>query len=417
MRRPRLAALASAVLAVATMAALTTPASAAPPSRDSRLWVNPASSTLQAADSLTGAALTNALTLAAYPSATWFTGGTPDEVRQQVGAVVVQADVAGQVPVLVAYNLPYRDCGRYSTGGATGVVAYQAWIDGFARGIGNSAAIVILEPDGLAAIPWYSAADGTEQDCRPDGSNRATAAAERFAALNHAVEALTALPSAKVYLDGGHSNWLGVGDLSERLIKAGVLRAAGFFLNAGDYQYTANLRAYGRWVSSCITWVVTARGDPDECGDQRWNGGPSTNWVGAAMNAYGQWSQDNPAFALDTAGVDSRYVQQLAGRTPLVHFVIDTSRNGAGPWEVSSGYEGWCNPPDRGLGLRPTLNVDDPLVDAYLWIANPGTSDGACLRGDPGPLDPARNRVDPPAGEWFPEMARELLANAVPPVR
>ena len=58
-----------------------------------------------------------------------------------------------RVPVLVAYNVPFRDCARYSTGGATDTAAYQAWIDGFARGVGDGKAVVILEPDGLGIIP------------------------------------------------------------------------------------------------------------------------------------------------------------------------------------------------------------------------------------------------------------------------
>ncbi len=38
--------------------------------------------------------------------------------------------------------------------------------------------------------------------------------------------------------------------------------------------------------------------------------------------------------------------------------------------------EDWCNPPDRGTGALPTTTVDDPLIDAYLWIKVPGESDG-----------------------------------------
>ncbi|WP_308315833.1 glycoside hydrolase family 6 protein [Streptomyces sp. CC228A] len=55
----------------------------------------------------------------------------------------------------------------------------------------------------------------------------------------------------------------------------------------------------------------------------------------------------------------------------------------------------WCNPPDRGLGARPTTRTGEPLHDARLWIKIPGESDGLCLRGTPGPEDPARGTVDP----------------------
>ena len=39
--------------------------------------------------------------------------------------------------------------------------------------------------------------------------------------LNHAVDAFAALPNTAVYLDGTHSAWLGVGDITDRLITAG----------------------------------------------------------------------------------------------------------------------------------------------------------------------------------------------------
>ena len=46
-----------------------------------------------------------------------------------------QAAGKGQVPVLVAYNIPGRDCSQYSAGGATTGDAYKAWIDGFVAGL------------------------------------------------------------------------------------------------------------------------------------------------------------------------------------------------------------------------------------------------------------------------------------------
>ena len=41
------------------------------------------------------------------------------------------------VPVLVLYNIPFRDCSQYSAGGATWVAEYKAWIDGVVGGIGR----------------------------------------------------------------------------------------------------------------------------------------------------------------------------------------------------------------------------------------------------------------------------------------
>jgi endoglucanase len=94
-------------------------------------------------------------TLIQTPQAVWFTQGTPKTVLQDVRNTVLRAADKGQVPVLVAYNIPFRDCAQFSAGGATSVAEYKAWIDGFAAGIGNGKAVVILEPDGLGIIPWY----------------------------------------------------------------------------------------------------------------------------------------------------------------------------------------------------------------------------------------------------------------------
>jgi endoglucanase len=101
--------------------------------------------------------------------------------------------------------------------------------------------------------------------------------------------------------------------------------------------------------------------------------------------------------------------------------VIDTSRNGQGPWTPPAGHpagdpQAWCNPPGRGLGLRPTADTGVRLLDAYLRVKIPGQSDGQCYRWTSGPLDPVRGIEDPAAGEWFPQMALELAQNASPPL-
>ena len=80
--------------------------------------------------------------------------------------------------------------------------------------------------------------------------------------------------------------------------------------------------------------------------------------------------------------------------------------------------EVWCNPPDRGLGLRPTTRTGNRLADALLWIKTPGQSDGQCNRGTSGGTDPARGGMaDPAAGAWFDQQAIELVQNANPPLR
>jgi endoglucanase len=364
------------------------------------------------------------------PQAVWFTAGTPHSVRQDVKQTVQRAAGKNAVPVLVAYNIPFRDCAQFSAGGATTRAEYEDWIDGFADGIRDRRAIVILEPDGLGIIPWYDpygSADGSNalEWCQPAEADPETAAADRFAMLNYAVDVLTGLPNVTVYLDGTHSAWLGSGDIAHRLVQAGVADAEGFYLNASNYQFTVNGTQYGRWISACIAFATTV--DPGnfvECPNQYWNGGPLPakiavlrgEWDGIALSPFGEWSDDTDVHNLNTSGINLRYRNMLGAVAATTSFVIDTSRNGVGPWRpppppTYPDPQDWCNPPGRQIGLAPTLDTGVPLVDAYLWIKIPGESDGECTRGL-GPagqtVDPEWDRIDPPAGMWFPEMALDL---------
>jgi endoglucanase len=344
------------------------------------------------------------------PSAVWFTRGTPESVGQSVKATVRRAAGKRTVPVLVAYNIPFRDCAQFSAGGATTAAEYEAWIDAFAAGIGDADAIVILEPDGLGIIPWYrqfrgTSAEGAYEWCRPAEADEATAADERFAMLNHAVDALKAQPNARVYLDGTHSSWLGAGDAAHRLIQAGVQRADGFFLNVSNYRLTPHLLKYGQWISDCIHLATNSWWQVEWCASQYFPANP---------NDFSTWGLTDAAY--DQAFADTGVVRDP---TVQAHFVVDTSRNGQGPWTPPAypDPQDWCNPPDRGVGLRPTAATGHPMNDAYLWVKIPGESDGECTRGL-GPagttVDPEWGRIDPPAGQWFPEMALDLARNAEP---
>ena len=372
------------------------------------------------------------------PQAVWFTQGTPDSVKQKVMKTMERAAGQGAVPVLVAYNIPFRDCAQFSAGGATSVAEYEAWIDGFAAGIGTGKAVVILEPDSLGIIPWYNPFGNRDtwvtnpnyEWCQPAEANQATAAADRFAMLSYAVNKLKQNPGTSVYLDATHSGWLGAGDAADRLYQAGVLYADGYFMNVSNFVVNPRLEKYGTWVAKCI-WF----GDP---GSGSWGAGhfeycasqyfssvaPNDGQPGNSVdpNDFSTWHWTDQWYA---DNVESQSWVPYPGDAGLKHFVIDTSRNGQGPWPGIPGHpasdsatQDWCNPPDRGLGLRPTANTGLTLLDAYLWIKIPGESDGQCNRWDPaGSPDPVRGMMDPAAGQWFPEMALELVHNANPPLR
>ena len=330
------------------------------------------------------------------PQAVWFTGGSPDKVQQDVKQTVKIAAAKSSVPVLVAYNVPGRDCSQYSAGGAPNGDAYRAWIDGFAAGLGDSKAVVLIEPDGLALLP---------ADCgQPDTYGR-------VGLINYAAHAVLRDPNAAVYLDAGHSAWHSVGDMASRLAAGGVLDGNGFFLNTSNYRRTDYESNFGVWISQCIAFANDAEQGGWRLGHYDW----------CASQYYSPFGPVDPNDIATWHYSDEWYAANLGQAVPSAHFVIDTSRNGQGPWvpppHPAGDPQDWCNPPARGLGLRPTANTGVPLLDAYLWVKIPGESDGQCYRWTAGPLDPLRNIQDPAAGQWFPEMAVELVLNANPPLQ
>lgn len=342
------------------------------------------------------------------PQAVWYTGGSGQSLTQSVKAQVQRAAGKRKVPVLVAYNIPFRDCAQFSAGGATSVADYEAWIDAFAAGIGNHEVAVMLEPDSLGIIPWYTSINGAAEWCRPAEADPATAATDRFAMLNYAVNKLGALPKTSVYLDGTHSGWLGSGDAADRLVKGGVQQADGFFVNLSNYQTTERQLKYGTWISKCVYFGTQgpdwARGHFDWCASQYYPANPA----------------DFSTWGLSDAWYDANVGEVSPDLLP--HFVVDTSRNGQGPWTPPAGNgwpdaQDWCNPPNRGVGLRPTTATGNPLADAFLWVKTPGQSDGQCDRGTGAGTDPARGGMaDPAAGAWFREQAAELVQYANPPL-
>ncbi len=372
--------------------------------QDGKIYVNPDSFTAQSATLLEDQAKVDALNLAKVPSATWFTDGTPVDVEQKVRGLVKRAAAAGAVPVLVAYNIPWRDCALYSAGGAASGDAYLAWIKGFAAGIGDDRAIIVLEPDSLGVIPWHRTMRGELENCRPKDVDLATISEARFAQLRAAVEILSVRRNAKIYLDGTTSSWLVPGEAVSRLVRANVAKADGFFLNVSNFESDMRVTKYARWLSDCLALVMKGGYPAENCPSQ---------YSPATFSNDSTWRQTDEAYDRLFQGLGLR-------RDPWgqKHAIIDTSRNGIGSWQPPRGKyadaEIWCNPPARGLGQRPTLDAKNRYIDAFLWIKTPGASDGLCFRGTSGPTDPERGANLPAAGQWFSAQARELIQFAKP---
>ena len=349
---------------------------------DSRFFIDPGSkAAAQAVTDLKAGDLAGAVAmakLASQPVAQWFTGtADPAQTTREMAVLQTKAALQHRTPVAVAYNIPGRDCSQYSAGGAATSAEYAVWVDALAKGIGSHRTVVVLEPDGLALSP--SSCGGT-----------AAQQAARLAETNAAVDRLEQQSGALVYLDGGHSSWQNVGTQAQLLNDAGVQRAQGFFLNVSNYQTDADLTRYGTQVAKCSWYLRNTPGAvADDCANQYW-----------------------PA-----ADADAWYASHVPADAKAPHFVIDTSRNGQGPWTATAAYpdaQTWCNPPGRGLGVRPTADTGVPLLDAFLWIKVPGESDGSCTRGTAGPADPEYGAVDPAAGAWWPAQALSLVEHASP---
>jgi len=157
---------------------------------------------------------------------------------------------------------------------------------------------------------------------------------ERFDLIRYAVDTLTRNPGTAVYIDAGHLRWHSPEEMASRLNQAGVEHARGFSLNTANFFTTEDEIGYGEAIS---------------------------------------------------------------GLTNGKHYVIDTSRNGAGPAPDSP--LDWCNPSGRALGTPPTAATAGAHADAYLWVKRPGESDGSC-------------NGHPPAGTFVNSYAIDLARNA-----
>ncbi|MER7404218.1 glycoside hydrolase family 6 protein [Streptomyces sp. NPDC000070] len=141
--------------------------------------------------------------------------------------------------VFVAYNIPHRDCGQHSAGGAADANAYRDWIGKFADALGEAEALVVLEPDAVAHV-----VDG----CTPGEHH-----AEREQLLGEAITRLKRQPHTKVYLDAGNADWIREpAKLVEPLKRAGIERADGFALNVSNFQTNETTTEYGRRLAEAL---------------------------------------------------------------------------------------------------------------------------------------------------------------------
>ncbi|MFI5009613.1 MAG: glycoside hydrolase family 6 protein, partial [Solirubrobacterales bacterium] len=209
--------------------------------------------------------------IASQPVAKWFGnwsyghGGTAGDVNWWVSA----ATAAGALPVLVAYDIPWRDCSQYSSGGAANAAAYEQFIEAIVQGIGSRRAVVILEPDALAELECLSA------------EKQAT----YYSLLSFAVSHLNKSSSISVYLDAGNAHWQAAATMAARLRKAGVAQARGFSLNVSNFDTTASEAGYGEAIAKALSTGAHFVVDTSRNGQGRAPGGAWCNPPGRGLGA------------------------------------------------------------------------------------------------------------------------------------
>ncbi len=252
-----------------------------PPAASSSLYVDPQSSAAvwARANPSDGRSADIASRIANQPGARWF-GNWSGDIGSAVGSYVGAAAAASRIPVLVAYNIPARDCGQASAGGAGSLAAYQDWIRAFATALGNRQAIVVLEPDALPQL-----------DCLD-----ATGKAARLQLFQYAVTQFKSLATrTSLYLDIGNSSWLAPAEAATRLANAGIVNAHGFSLNVSNYRTDAESNAYGVAVSNALL-QQKGYGKPFVVDTSRNGNGPNgTQWCDPAGRKLGVPSRINAA--------------------------------------------------------------------------------------------------------------------------
>jgi endoglucanase len=260
--------------------------------------------------------------IASQPQATWFTTYNPTAIQSQVSAIASAAAAKGQVPILVAYDIPNRDCGGASAGGAPTIADYETWISNFAAGLGSATAIVLVEPDSLALQTCLSSSDASARD----------------AAIAYAGQVLHADdPNVRVYFDGGHSDWNPASQQAAALKAADVTTDAnGVFTNVSNFEWTNDELYYGQQI-------LTDIGDPNLhlVIDTSRNGvGPDNTWCDPSGRTLG----------LDpTANTGYSYVDAFL----------------------------WVKPPGESDGCADPAGTFDPAL-AYALATNPAAGTPSC---------------------------------------
>jgi endoglucanase len=157
---------------------------------------------------------------------------SPEKLTASVRRLMKRA--APAVPLFVLYNIPFRDHGNHSAGGAEDEHEYIQWVQAFADGLeGFEKPIVIIEPDALPLA---------------HGDKKLTEFRVRLIG-----DALRILKDCKTYVDVGHPRWLSADDAAGLL---GMIKAdfTGFSVNVSNFVPLNECVAWGDEISKRTGW-------------------------------------------------------------------------------------------------------------------------------------------------------------------
>lgn len=218
--------------------------------------------------------------------------------------------------LLVLYNIPNRDCGGFSRGGADCAEEYRAWVKSIAeavQGRPGARGMFIVEPDALAHALGMGAERAAEKE------QRLRLLVETCSILRHACG------DSYVYLDAGHPRWHIAETVGAELRRLRAWEVAdGVALNVSNSVSTQECAQYGILIGDTAKWELG--------------------------------------------------------------FIVDTSRNGAGPPVAATGIDQWANPPTLRLGVEGNTafakeNGYSERLHAVVWVKIPGESDGEANGG------------------------------------
>jgi endoglucanase len=264
--------------------------------------------------------------IALRSTAHWFGAWIRDTDAEASARRYIQSVTGGDSNLLAQIAVfrldPWEQVACSTVPGAARQGSFRSWINGFARGIGDARAVLILQPD----VPFAL--------CSP-GQRR------WLDMLAYASGRFTALPHTTVYIDAGAAQWASVGQAASLLERAGVRHARGFALNTTEYDSTARELSFGAQILRRLG-AAGIRGKHFVINTAE-NGAPFLN---------GQYPGD-PSNPRVCASRHDRICATLG--------IPPTTRVADPRWGLS--------PQARSLAAR--------YADAYLWIGRPWLASGA----------------------------------------